>query len=405
MIPVKTITVQDWMSAPETVTLFDALQDRDADPQILFVGGCVRNTVLGIPAGDADLATVHPPEETMRRLEERRIRVVPTGIDHGTVTAVINGRSFEITTLRRDVETDGRHAVVAFTSDWEEDAKRRDFTMNTLLADLQGNIYDPLRRGMGDLEAGCVVFVGDPAQRIAEDYLRILRFFRFHGLYGKGAPDAAALSACRDAAEQIKTLSRERITQEFLKIIGVENAPDTLAIMFDHGVLGDLPHPDFEVDTFRALMGLQKRSETRSIAARLVCLCAGHEGHVGMIGEYLLLSKMLRRNFEALFQAVNAPMGLKERLYHFGREVGGQSVLLLAALHGAKIGDEDLAIMRDWAIPEFPLTGADLKPLGVEPGPRMGEILRDVETWWVEWEFQPDRAACLERARGVVAGT
>lgn len=405
MIPVKTITPQDWMTAPEAEALFGALQDEGAEPQVLFVGGCVRNTLLGLAAGDVDLATVHSPDETTRRLEERRIRVVPTGIGHGTVTAVIRGKSFEITTLRRDVETDGRHAVVAYTNSWVEDAERRDFTMNTLLADFAGNIYDPLRRGIDDLEAGRVVFVGDPARRIAEDYLRILRFFRFHALYGKGAPDAAALAACAAAAGQIKTLSRERITQEFLKIIGVDGAADTLAIMFDHGVLGDLPHPEFQVDTLMALIGLQKRSETKSIAARLVCLCAGQEGHIAKIEQYLLLSKMLRRNFQALFQAVNAPFGVKERLYHFGREVGGQSILLLAALHGAKIGDEDLAVMRDWDIPEFPLTGADLKPLGVDQGPRMGDILRDVETWWVEWEFQPDRAACLERARDMIIET
>jgi poly(A) polymerase len=392
----------DWLNSPETDLIFDALQGDADEPQIMFVGGCVRNALLGVPVVDVDLATTHHPEDVAERLRAAQIKVVPTGIDHGTVTAVIDGKSFEITTLRRDVETNGRHAVVAFTDDWAEDAARRDFTINTLLMDERGNIYDPLRSGIIDLEARRVVFVGDPATRIAEDYLRILRFFRFHAQYGAGAPDPSALAACRNAAPQIKTLSRERITQEFLKIIGAENAADTFRIMYDNEIMADLANPEFDDNALRALIGLQNRSQTRSVAARLYCICGGREEKIEIADEYLLLSKMLRRNFESLFEAVQAPMNIRERLYHYGREVGGQSILLLAAMRGAKISDDDLALIREWDIPKFPLAGSDLQKLGVEPGPHMGEILDQVETWWIEWEFRPDHGACVDRAKEMI---
>lgn len=392
----------DWLNSSETDLIFDALQGDADEPQIMFVGGCVRNALLGVPVVDVDLATTHHPDDVVEYLRAAQIKVVPTGIEHGTVTAVINGKSFEITTLRRDVETDGRRAVVAFTDDWAEDAARRDFTINTLLMDERGNVYDPLRSGIEDLEARRVVFVGDPGTRIAEDCLRILRFFRFHAQYGTGAPDPAALAACRNAAAQIRTLSRERITQEFLKIMGAENAADTFRIMYDNEIMADLANPEFNDGALSALIGLQNRSQTRSVAARLYCICGGREEKIAISEEYLLLSKMLRRNFESLFEAVPAPMNIRERLYHYGREVGGQSILLLAAMRGAKISDDDLALIREWDIPKFPLTGADLQKLGVEPGPDMGDILDQVETWWIEWEFRPDHAGCVDRAKELI---
>lgn len=403
--PSKTISPTRWMTAPESQAVFAALQDvpvRDGGaPQILFVGGCVRNELLGAPVRDADLATTHTPEDVSRRLTKAGIKVVPTGIDHGTVTAVVDGQPFEITTLRKDVETDGRRAVVAFTDDWAEDAQRRDFTMNTLLADLDGNIYDPLRTGIKDLEDRKVVFVGEASGRIAEDYLRILRFFRFHAFYGAGAPDDAALLACRAAADKIATLSRERITQEFLQIIACDRAGEMLALMFDNKVLADIAHPDFDLSAFNALAGLQKRAGLESLLARVAVLCAGHIGHLDVIRKYLIFSKAQDRILQALFEAVNAPMGIKERLYRFGREIGAQSILLLAAERGAKIGDEDLALLRDWEIPLYPLTGKDLSALGMAQGPDMGRILSAVEEWWIEWDFQPGLEDCLDRARDI----
>ena len=182
-----------------------------------FVGGCVRDAALGIGVNDIDMATILPPESVLARLNEAGIKTVPTGLDHGTITAVFGSGNIDITTLRIDKETDGRHAQVAFTDDWKADAQRRDFTLNTLLADEHGTVFDPLGCGLEDLKAGRVRFVGQADQRITEDVLRILRFFRFYGAYGKGAPDPEALHACAAHAALIVTLSRERITQEFFQ--------------------------------------------------------------------------------------------------------------------------------------------------------------------------------------------
>ncbi len=398
----RTIPVQDWMTTPACRRVMAALQDDGVEAQALFVGGCVRNTLLGLPVGDVDIATVHVPAETTRRLEEAGIKVVPTGLDHGTVMAVADGMPFEITTLRRDVATDGRHAVVAFTTDWREDAQRRDFTANTLLADSDGNIYDPTGKGLSDIDTHRIVFVGDPAQRIAEDVLRILRFFRFHAAYGQGAPDGGALAACAAAAHLIPRLSRERITQEMLKILAGPDPASIMRIMFDHGVMADLPHPQSDLDALHMLVGLQNRLGASPVEPRLAMLCAGREAHFPALEKYLLLSGAQRKMLEQLCKAVRSPETIKERLYHFGREAGGQSVLMLAALMDAKIAADDLETIRHWTIPVFPLSGADLKTLGVVEGPRMGDVLQAVEKWWIEWDFQQGRAQCIERAREIL---
>lgn len=389
------------MTSYESRAVLNAMQSKDegAEPEILFVGGCVRNAILGLPVSDADLATVHPPEETVRRLEEAGIKAVPTGIDHGTVTAVVRGKPFEITSLRKDIETDGRHAVVVYTKNWNEDAQRRDFTMNTLLSDWLGNVYDPTGTGLMDLSAGRVVFVGEPAQRIAEDYLRILRFFRFQALYGKGMPDPAALAACRESAKQVVTLSRERITQEFIKILMADNAAGILSVMLLNNVMDDLPHPEWDIHALKELIGMQKRLGAQSLEARFYLICAGRAEHMAVLSKYLLFSNAQKQNLESLFEVVESPMGVKERLYRYGREIGAQSVLISTILSGVRIHDEDIRILKSWTIPTFPVSGDDLKSLGIPSGPEMGRILRDIESWWIENKF-PRREACLEQAAG-----
>lgn len=387
-----------WKPSAEAGRVFAALSD-SGEPQILFVGGCVRNAVLGLPPGDYDLATVHAPEEVTRRLQAAGIKVVPTGIAHGTVTAVVDGHPFEITTLRQDVETDGRRAVVAFTDDWAEDAQRRDFTMNTLLADLDGRVYDPTGRGLADLRAGRVVFVGDPGQRIAEDYLRILRFFRFHALYGRGAPDAAALDACWAAADKIATLSRERITQETERIVAVDDPADILGLMRGQRVMADLFHPRCDLAALNALARLQKQAEMISVAARLAMLAAGDTAHMAVFEKYLLLSRERQKSLESLFIAMGRDIGLPERLYRFGREVAGQSLLIRAAMGKDEVRAEEIEMIRYGSIPVFPMGGNDLKVLGVDAGPRMGVILHDLEEWWIAQNFTPDHDQCLDQAR------
>ena len=291
---VKQVAPPEWMRAPQTMRVMNALGSGNAR----FVGGCVRNMLLGLEVGDVDIATVWTPGEATKRLEGAGIKVVPTGIDHGTVTAVVDKIPFEITTLRKDIETDGRRAVVGFTTDWREDALRRDFTMNTLLADMDGHIYDPTGEGIKDLEVGKVRFVGDPATRIQEDYLRILRFFRFHAAYGKGEPDSDALAACRAAAGKISTLSRERITQEFFKILSVDNPVEILSVVFDNNVLPDFSFPEYEPDLMRHVCTFQNRFGLAFIASRIFILAGLSLKNVEAIEKILLLPKVFQKDIE-----------------------------------------------------------------------------------------------------------
>jgi poly(A) polymerase len=237
MEPVRQVTIRDCMSDPDVHAVFAALSaPGDPHPAVLFVGGCVRNLLLGRPANDVDLATVHPPERVIERLEAAGIAYLTMGIDHGTVTAHFGPKRYEITTLRIDVETFGRHARVAYTDDWVADASRRDFTINALYADTGGNIYDPLG-GIDDVAAGRVRFIGDPHARIAEDALRILRFFRFHAQLGETELDPAGRAACRDHRDMLANLSGERIRDELFKLLAAEGAPATLWQLVESGVL------------------------------------------------------------------------------------------------------------------------------------------------------------------------
>lgn len=399
MTPVHNLPQQGWMDDAAIARLFALLQDDGGavPPQLLFVGGCVRNAVLGLPPGDMDLATVHRPDAVIERLSRGGVKVVPTGIDHGTVTAVVDGRPFEITTLRRDVATDGRRAVVAFTDDWAEDAARRDFTMNTLLMDRAGRVYDPLGLGLADALAGRVVFVGNPAQRIAEDYLRILRFFRFYGAYGRGEPDVAALAACRAAAGEIPRLSRERITQEVLKITMLDKAVDIFNILFENNILSDFSHVDYDAGALARLIALQGTKKRPDVAARLALFWLGYPEYE--IPNYILLSNNKLKKLKHIIMFRRAPLTTREALYRLGRETGEQALLAHAALGG--MDDVDLA--SDWTIPALPLDGNALQAIGIPAGPRMGEILKQVEDWWIAHDFNPGPDDCLNRARAISA--
>lgn len=247
----------DWMSAAPTRTLMAALSSGGISAR--FVGGCVRDAILGLKPADIDIATPEEPQTVIHRLQAAKLKAVPTGIDHGTVTAVVPPSVFQITTLRRDVSTDGRHAVVSFGTDWAEDARRRDFTINALYADADGQLYDFVG-GRADLAAGIVRFIGTPAERVAEDYLRVLRFFRFHARFARGAPDTASLAACSAAAGRLDRLSGERIRDELLKILALPNVAEALALMQESGILASLlPEVRFSAGGIAALADLQQR--------------------------------------------------------------------------------------------------------------------------------------------------
>lgn len=403
MQPSKTITPTDWMQTPETQVVMQALAA--AEGKARFVGGCVRNTLLGLPPGDIDIATVWTPDEVIERLTQASIRAVPTGIEHGTITAVMNGKSFEITTLRRDVATDGRRAVVAFTEDWQEDAGRRDFTMNTLLADLAGNIYDPTGRGLADLEARRVIFVGEPAQRIAEDYLRILRFFRFHAYYGQGGMDKAALTACRLAADKIGTLSRERITQEFMRLLALDDPAPILQQMFNHKILTDLPQANYKPELLTRFCALQISCLAVSVDARLAVL-TDPKRRWKALEKYLVLSNVQKKLLDRIFSGLSELKEISEKfvkllIYKYKNEFAFQAALLFSVQQPI-VDAEALIALRDWQPPVFPLTGDDVKKLDIAAGPQVGRLLQEMEAWWLAQDFQPDRTACLNKLKTLI---
>jgi poly(A) polymerase len=399
---------QLWMTDAKTSRLFDALCAGGAD--VRFVGGCVRDAVLGRAVNDIDVGTPEAPPEVVERLDAAGIKVVPTGIDHGTVTAVVQHTPFEITSLRRDVETDGRRAVVAYTTDWSEDAARRDFTMNAMSCRPDGTLFDYFG-GHEDVAAGRVRFVGDPDTRIREDMLRILRFYRFHAHYGSAEPDAAARAACRDLAYLLPRLSAERVRNETLRILAAPAPHAVLRIMRADGVLDHYFPEEHEFDTLGNLVELEaalaEPDPLRRLAAAL-----GREADPATIAERFKLSRAQRARLVAMianrdrFTPTDDPRRLRRSFYSHGAEAWADAALLWWAGRGGQDTAALAAILdaaRAWTPKRLPVAGADAKALGLNAGPRLGDALREVEAWWVDQDFRPGRDALLEKLRAVVA--
>ncbi len=385
------------MLAAETLQLFKILQGNipQDQPQALFVGGCVRNIVMDKSVDDLDIATVLPPEAVVEILEGAGVRVIPTGIDHGTVTAIIGDYSYEITTLRRDMETDGRRAVVAYTDSWEEDAQRRDFTMNTLLMDLKGNVYDPLDVGLADLDARQVCFVGEPEQRIIEDYLRILRFFRFTALYGEGKFDVAGLNACKKHSGDIKNLSRERITQEFFKIIASDKPYDVLNVMFKYGVVSEFNFVDDNLKFFEYFCGFQSRYRLSAISARLFVMAGLDLGNIKKMESLVLFPKVFLKDMKAINGALKLPdlvcdAAVRACIYRFGRSITAQVLMIELADDRVmnSYAPAALGIIQTWDIPDFPVSGNDLIAQGMTAGKALGVELDRQENEWIKNDFK-----------------
>jgi poly(A) polymerase len=398
-----TIPVQSWMSAPETLSVLAALRGEGGHPNSLFVGGCVRNALLGEEVADIDLATKLLPEQVMQALEDAGIKAIPTGLDHGTITAVISGKTFEITTLRKDVETDGRHATIAFSDNWREDAERRDFTMNTLLCDEKGNIYDPLGCGVADALARNVVFVGEASERIQEDYLRILRFFRFNALYGSGSMDTLALKACKTHADKIITLSRERISQEFYKILVSDKAANTLRQMFENGILKEFDTGEKNLTFFQHFCSFQQRYGLVALASRLYILAGLSKDHLDIFQERLLIPKVFIKDIQAIEKALDmADMdndkAVRAVIYKAGRVAAAQSLMIELVQDRVMNGyaQKALSIIQKWDIPNCPVDGSDLIRAGIAPGPELGETLNKLEHHWIKSDFKLERSELLE---------
>ena len=278
-----------WMKIAAPV--FDALEAKGGPGCARFVGGCVRNALIGQPVGDLDIATSLTPDQVTQALVAAGLKAVPTGIDHGTITAVAGGQPFEITTLRRDVATDGRRAVVAFTQDWSEDAQRRDFNLNAVYCDREGNLFDPTGQGVADAQAGRIVFVGDAATRIEEDSLRILRFFRFLAWYGKGEPDAAAVAACAAGKGLLKNLAAERVAKELLKLLAAYDPRPALTLMAQTGVLAELLPAAQDLSAFNAMIEFEvDQLFTNDPILRLATLIPNDQIGAGKAAEALRLS-------------------------------------------------------------------------------------------------------------------
>jgi poly(A) polymerase len=379
-----------------------AVLDRDGE-EARIVGGAVRNGLLGVPPGDIDIATTALPDEVIRRTTAAGFRPVATGIEHGTVTVVADGVPFEVTTLRQDIETYGRRAKVVFGRDWRLDAQRRDFTINALFLSRDGAIHDYVGGG-ADLAAHRVRFIGDPATRIAEDYLRILRFFRFHASYGEGAPEPAGLAAGIRARERIASLSRERVRMELVKLLVAPRAGPTLVVMTEAGILGLVLGGVPLVGSFTRMEAIEAASGLAPVACRRLGALAVFIGEdAERLAQRLRLSNAETERLASMAQAwwqLSAAAGeraLRALLYQFGEQRFGDRVALAWSRAQASPADpawhRALTLPQRWKPPTFPLKAADLIARGVAKGPALGNALAAAEAAWVAADFPREAAA------------
>ena len=374
------LDAERWWSQPGIRDLLTVLGAEEN--LIRFVGGTVRDELLGIPHADVDLATRLEPAAVMARLATTKIKAVPTGIEHGTITAVSRGQVAEITTLRRDVSTDGRRAVVAFTEDWKEDAARRDFTINALSADpLSGEVFDYFG-GLADLESRRIRFIGDPLERIAEDHLRILRFFRFHARFGSSEPDPAALEACTTRANDLMALSRERIADELLKLLALDDPGPTVGIMLQRAILRPVL-PEIEPERLGDLEALITAEQAAAIAPdalrRLAALLPRDPPVAETVAARLKLSNKARKRLAC---AANADLDVSPRAlaYRAGTACAVDRLLLAGR---AQIAAEIAA----WKPPRLPVSGGTLIARGLPEGPAVARTLRRIDDEWVRAGF------------------
>lgn len=393
-----------WLTWEETQQLLAAF---DATP-LRFVGGCVRDALLGRLVSDIDIATPLLPEVVMALLGAQGIKTIPTGIAHGTVTALVGKKHFEITTLRCDVSTDGRHATVAFTDDWCQDASRRDFTMNALYCDAKGEITD-FFSGVDDAKNGKVRFIGDAAQRIREDALRILRFFRFFAHYGKGAPDAEGLAAAAKLAAMMEGLSGERIQQEMLKLLTAASAGDVVDIMQQVGVWRYVIPQALPTQSLKNLPAVMQKTDcapdaTLSLAALLRSMPEEAGRNIQHISNRWKLSRAHHMRLRDLCgvwdvsKIVWEEKLLKKLIRKQGRELFIDGVRLWMA-EGADEASAlgAIALARQWQIPEFPLTGDDLKAQGLSEGKAIGIALARLEEAWEAADYRLSKEELLKR--------
>ncbi len=417
LVPTGKIAPQEWMTAPQTRAVFAALTAAGAE--VRFVGGCVRDAVSGRPVRDIDIATPDPPERVVELLEKAGLRVVPTGIGHGTVTAITDGRSFEVTSLRIDIETDGRRARVAFTDDWVADAARRDFTFNALSSTLDGDIYDPFS-GIDDLSRGFVRFVGNAGERIEEDVLRLLRYFRFYAHYGRPPADLDALAACRALASKLPELSGERVRAEMFRILSAPEPADVVLLMRGERVLEHVLPEAVDVGRLRMMSWLESRALNMPSVGpdslrRLAALLPNDGADAEKVAVRWRLSNAEAARLKTLAEA---PLDFTESIGEDDmrralRTLGADLVRDLTLLDWARVVAVDPHQPRDktkvwtaileaaesWTSLDFPLKGRDVLALGIAAGPEIGRLLGAAEAWWNDGGCRADRDACLAKLK------
>jgi len=388
---------QKWLNDPRLAQLFEVIEQTGGQARV--AGGAVRNALWELPVSDVDVATTLLPDTVMSTARRAGFGVHPTGVEHGTVTVVVDGLSVEVTTLRADVETDGRRAVVAFSKDWAVDAARRDFTFNALYCDLSGQVYDETGQGLADSAARRVRFVGSPDQRIREDYLRILRYFRFEAQYGNGKFDKDALQACGRLKDGLEGLSAERIQVELLKTLTAPGALNAIKKMLDTGVLQQVLTPDDGGDKLARLIAIEDHlGRTPDGLLRLAALTSD-------VTDLRLSNKMVKR-FTNLMQpfdisAKTTTLTRQKMLYDLGRQGYRDRVMMAWAGTSAPPGDADwrqIYVLPDqWPVPQFPVTGKDLIAAGFSQGKAMGDVLAQLERQWSDGGFKSKKNDLLKK--------
>lgn len=379
---------------PDTIKIFNAL-----DNKARFVGGCVRDFVIGKEINDIDIATELAPQDTIIKLKEVGIKTIPTGIKHGTVTAILNGKPYEITTLRKDVSCDGRHAQVEFTDSWEEDAARRDFTINAMSMGIQGKLYDYFN-GQDDIKNGIVRFVGEADKRVSEDVLRILRFFRFYAYYGTGKLDESSLKACSKMANKIPELSGERIQTEMMKLLGAKEPYMIINVMNENKINEFLFENKLNIE---GLEVIQKVSSEPLM--RLACLLSWFS--IEELKKQANRWKLSNKDKNFLLSVIlpkenisnNDNILLQRRNIRFlGKDIY-KSVILIEFATGQlneNLMKEFIQVADSWDVPSFPVNGNDIKNIGIHDGKQIGKVLEEAENWWEEKEYKPERGEILD---------
>lgn len=391
----------EWLIASETRAVIAALTAAGATPR--FVGGCVRDAVLNKTVRDIDIAVDIMPDKIMDALSTAGLRAIPTGIDHGTVTAMSGKRPYEITTLRRDIDTDGRHAKVEFTSDWKADASRRDFTMNALYADPDGTLIDILGSGLSDLAARRVRFIGSANDRINEDFLRILRLFRFHAWYGKGEMEPDALVACAGLAGGISGLSKERVGSEMLKLMSAPRPDIAIDMMVQTGVMAQVLPMASGAVPIGALISAESRIGISADPMRRLAFLTAEADPV-LVGRALRLSneQMKALKMRAPLDYIIDDAATARRAGYQRGEASARDILLMQAAHDARLPETRLIpVIIEGSKTAMPVRAADLMGIGIEPGPRIGEMLSHIETRWIESDFTLDKATLLDDVKRV----